>query len=110
MLGGSYRASFRPLNDAIMTGRIRGVAAIVGCNNPRSSQDYLHNHGRTRTAQAGCARRADRLRRDRRGQAGAAAGRSGSRPRSEAACAKSAKRSASRPCCTWARAWTIPAS
>jgi carbon-monoxide dehydrogenase catalytic subunit len=42
MLGGSYRASFRPLNDAIMAGRIRGVAAIVGCNNPRSSQDYLH--------------------------------------------------------------------
>jgi len=43
MLGGSYRASFRPLNDAIISGRIRGVAAIVGCNNPRSSQDYLHN-------------------------------------------------------------------
>ena len=43
MLGGSYRASFRPLNDAIMAGRIRGVAAIVGCNNPRSQQDYLHN-------------------------------------------------------------------
>ncbi|HSR20337.1 MAG TPA: anaerobic carbon-monoxide dehydrogenase catalytic subunit [Anaerolineales bacterium] len=43
MLGGSYRASFRPLNDAIMAGRIRGVAAVVGCNNPRSSQDYLHN-------------------------------------------------------------------
>ena len=42
MLGGTYRASFRPLNDAIMSGRIRGVAAIVGCNNPRSSQDYLH--------------------------------------------------------------------
>ena len=42
MLGGSYRGSFRPLNDAIMAGRIRGVAAIVGCNNPRSSQDYLH--------------------------------------------------------------------
>ncbi len=44
MLGGSYRASFRPLNDAIMTGRIRGVAAVVGCNNPRSQQDYLHTH------------------------------------------------------------------
>ena len=44
MLGGSYRASFRPLNDAIMSGRIRGVAAIVGCNNPRSSQDYLHSY------------------------------------------------------------------
>jgi len=42
MLGGSYRASFRPLNDAIISGRIRGVAAIVGCNNPRSRQDYLH--------------------------------------------------------------------
>jgi carbon-monoxide dehydrogenase catalytic subunit len=44
MLGGSYRASFRPLNDAIMTGRIRGVAAIVGCNNPRSQHDYLHTY------------------------------------------------------------------
>ena len=42
MLGGSYRGSFRPLNDAIMAGRIRGVAAIIGCNNPRSNQDYLH--------------------------------------------------------------------
>ena len=42
MLGGSYRSSFRPLNDAIMSGRIRGVAAIVGCNNPRSKHDYLH--------------------------------------------------------------------
>jgi len=44
MLGGSFRASFRPLNDAIMSGRIRGVVAIVGCNNPRSKQDYLHTH------------------------------------------------------------------
>jgi carbon-monoxide dehydrogenase catalytic subunit len=44
MLGGSYRASFRPLNDAIMSGRIRGVAAVVGCNNPRSTQDYLHTY------------------------------------------------------------------
>jgi anaerobic carbon-monoxide dehydrogenase catalytic subunit len=44
MLGGSYRASFRPLNDAIMSGRIRGVAAIVGCNNPRSQHDHLHTY------------------------------------------------------------------
>ena len=44
MLGGTYRASFRPLNDAIMAGRIRGVAAIVGCNNPRSQQDYPHTY------------------------------------------------------------------
>ena len=41
-LGGSYRSSFRPLNDAIISGRIRGVAAVVGCNNPRSQHDYLH--------------------------------------------------------------------
>jgi carbon-monoxide dehydrogenase catalytic subunit len=27
-----------------MSGRVRGVAAVVGCNNPRSQQDYLHNH------------------------------------------------------------------
>jgi anaerobic carbon-monoxide dehydrogenase catalytic subunit len=44
MLGGSYRSSFRPLNDAVMSGRIRGVAAIVGCNNPRSRHDYLHTY------------------------------------------------------------------
>jgi len=42
MLGGSYRASFRPLNDAIMSGRIRGVAAIVGCTNPRVQHDAYH--------------------------------------------------------------------
>jgi len=44
MLGGSYRASFRPLNDAIMAGRIRGVAGIVGCNNPRSRHDFMHTY------------------------------------------------------------------
>jgi carbon-monoxide dehydrogenase catalytic subunit len=42
MLGGSYRASFRPLNDAIMSGRIRGVVADVGCNNARATQDKSH--------------------------------------------------------------------
>jgi len=44
MLGGAYRASFRPLNDAVISGRIRGVAAIVGCNNARSQQDHLHTY------------------------------------------------------------------
>ncbi|MEW5705675.1 MAG: anaerobic carbon-monoxide dehydrogenase catalytic subunit [Actinomycetota bacterium] len=39
MLGGRFRASFRPLNDAIISGRIQGVAAIVGCNNPRTVHD-----------------------------------------------------------------------
>jgi carbon-monoxide dehydrogenase catalytic subunit len=44
MLGGSYRASFRPLNDAVMSGRIRGVVANVGCNNPRTTQDATHDY------------------------------------------------------------------
>lgn len=33
ILGGSFRGSYRPLNDNIINGRIRGVAAIVGCDN-----------------------------------------------------------------------------
>ncbi len=43
-LGGAYRGSFRPLNDAIITGRIRGVVANIGCNNPRVKQDYFHDY------------------------------------------------------------------
>jgi len=43
-LGGTYRGSFRPLNDAIMAGRIRGVVANIGCNNPRVQQDYFHDY------------------------------------------------------------------
>src|SRR5512140_280961 len=43
MQGGLYRASFRPLNDAIIAGRVRGVVGMAGCNNPRISQDSLHN-------------------------------------------------------------------
>ncbi|RKY06518.1 MAG: carbon-monoxide dehydrogenase catalytic subunit, partial [Planctomycetota bacterium] len=42
MLGGSFRESFRPLNDNIMNGRIRGIAGIVGCTNPKVTQDYSH--------------------------------------------------------------------
>ena len=42
MMGGSLRGSFRPLNDAIMSGRLRGVAGVVGCNNPRVTQDKAH--------------------------------------------------------------------
>src|SRR5512147_386515 len=42
MLGGTFRRSFRPLNDAIITGRIRGVAGIVGCTNARGKvDDYI---------------------------------------------------------------------
>ena len=43
-LGGFYRGSLRPLNDAIMAGRIRGVVANIGCNNARVSHDSLHNY------------------------------------------------------------------
>lgn len=39
MLGGKFRGSFRPLNDNIMNGKIQGAVAIVGCNNPRATQD-----------------------------------------------------------------------
>ena len=42
LLGGLFRASYRPLNDNIINGRIRGVAGVVGCNNPRVKQDDVH--------------------------------------------------------------------
>ena len=42
MLGGRYRPSFRPLNDGIQTGRLRGVAGVVGCNNPKFPHDECH--------------------------------------------------------------------
>ena len=41
-LGGRYRPSYRPLNEAVMTGRLRGAAAIVGCNNPKVQHDFGH--------------------------------------------------------------------
>ena len=42
MLGGTFRASYKPLNDNVINGRIRGVAGVVGCTNPRVKQDWLH--------------------------------------------------------------------
>jgi len=42
MLGGSFRGSYTPLNDNIINGRIRGVAGVVGCTNPRIKQDWAH--------------------------------------------------------------------
>jgi carbon-monoxide dehydrogenase catalytic subunit len=44
MQGGTYRASFRPLNEAVISGRIRGAAGVVGCNNPRTAHDELHTY------------------------------------------------------------------
>jgi carbon-monoxide dehydrogenase catalytic subunit len=43
MLGGTFRASFRPLNDAIMQGRITGVCGVVGCSNPKIQMDSYTN-------------------------------------------------------------------
>jgi carbon-monoxide dehydrogenase catalytic subunit len=42
MLGGRYRPSFRPLNDGIQAGRLRGVAGVVGCNNAKFTHDKYH--------------------------------------------------------------------
>ncbi|MFH0912782.1 MAG: anaerobic carbon-monoxide dehydrogenase catalytic subunit [Candidatus Omnitrophota bacterium] len=42
ILGGKYRATYKPLNEAIISGRLRGLAGVVGCNNPKQTHDYFH--------------------------------------------------------------------
>jgi len=42
LLGGLFRASYRPLNDNIINGRIRGIAGVVGCNNARTVHNEAH--------------------------------------------------------------------
>jgi carbon-monoxide dehydrogenase catalytic subunit len=42
LLGGLFRASYRPLNENIINGRIRGLAGVVGCNNARTVHDQDH--------------------------------------------------------------------
>jgi carbon-monoxide dehydrogenase catalytic subunit len=42
MLGGRFRGSYRPLNDNIINGRIRGVVGVVGCTNPKVCHDEGH--------------------------------------------------------------------
>ncbi|MCC6347633.1 MAG: anaerobic carbon-monoxide dehydrogenase catalytic subunit [Nitrospirales bacterium] len=44
MQGGRWRGSFRPLNDAIMAGRIRGVVGLAGCDNPRVTSTGIHRY------------------------------------------------------------------
>lgn len=41
-LGGTFRGSYRPLNENIINGRIRGIAGVVGCNNARTAHDAAH--------------------------------------------------------------------
>ncbi len=42
ILGGRYRSTYKPLNEAIISGRLRGLAGVVGCNNPKQRHDYFH--------------------------------------------------------------------
>lgn len=42
MLGGTFRESYVPLNDNIINGRIKGVAAVVGCCNVKVALDQAH--------------------------------------------------------------------
>ncbi len=42
MLGGRFRGSYVPLNDNIINGRIKGVAGVVGCCNPKVPYDQGH--------------------------------------------------------------------
>ncbi len=42
MLGGTFRGSYFPLNDNVINGRIRGVAGVVGCCNPKVTHDKSH--------------------------------------------------------------------
>ena len=41
-LGGTYRSTYRPLNDAVMGGRLRGAAGVIGCSNPNVSYEEGH--------------------------------------------------------------------
>jgi carbon-monoxide dehydrogenase catalytic subunit len=41
-LGGTYRSTYRPLNNAIIEGRLRGAAGVIGCSNPNVSYEEAH--------------------------------------------------------------------
>ena len=41
-LGGTYRSTYRPLNDAIISGRLRGAAGVIGCSNPNTTYEEGH--------------------------------------------------------------------
>ena len=42
MLGGTFRGSYTPLNDNVINGRIKGIAGVVGCCNPKVTHDQGH--------------------------------------------------------------------
>ncbi|NQT19976.1 MAG: carbon monoxide dehydrogenase, partial [Planctomycetes bacterium] len=39
---GKYRSTYRPLNDAIIAGRLRGAAGVIGCSNPNVEYEEGH--------------------------------------------------------------------
>jgi carbon-monoxide dehydrogenase catalytic subunit len=41
-LGGKYRSTYRPLNNAIVQGRLRGAAGVIGCSNPNVEYEEAH--------------------------------------------------------------------
>lgn len=41
-LGGKYRGTYRPLNDAVIAGRLRGAAGVIGCSNPNVEYEESH--------------------------------------------------------------------
>lgn len=41
-LGGRFRGTYKPLNENIANGRIRGVAGVVGCDNPKMGSGAYH--------------------------------------------------------------------
>ena len=107
MLGGTYRASFRPLNDAIIQGRVKGLVGIVGCNNPKSKVDAYIN---TLTAElikqnilvvkTGCAAIAS-------AKEGLMTPEAALEQAGQGLREVCARPWASRPSCTWVPAWTI---
>lgn len=44
MNGSALRASFRLLNDAIIAGKIRGIAGLIGSDNPRVQATGIHRY------------------------------------------------------------------
>ncbi len=110
MLGGSYRSSFRPLNDAIMSGPHPRRGGRRGLQQPAhhpGRHARLHRAPRllkndVLVVETGCGAIAAAS------TASCWARRRWSRP--APACARCARRSASRRCCTWAPASTTPAS
>ena len=42
MLSGQYGTGLRPLVNAIVDGRVRGIAGVVGCNNVKQVHDECH--------------------------------------------------------------------